>query len=412
MGNNQNKPAKETKVRVVRDYKRDKHIVNHTPRVTILKAHTTRVNCLLQVSDSTLVTGSRRTLKRWTLYGNLLSKFVGHYAAVRNVFEVDQNTMVSGAFDGCIMVWDVATATCILSVQAHTVPIQSLTPLRLQHYGADPHNRPLPPPRLLLLSTVEDPLRRNEYKAWRLDYNNNNEGQPRIRCSPVEVKAQTTGDNFLTEAPSKVLQLRSEQTLVICTGTGMIRTHPIRMSYIGYILGVATTTYESIGQVSCMIELPTNGYLALALQDHSILIWSTAAQRSITFDGHNGRVTTMTLSGTNLVSSSPKDRRICVWDVAFLDNDAENFDTSRCLLDSFLTTSSILKMIELKDACIATCGNNSSGEVIEIRDTKNRIYQTTLVLLCCEVIRNYMVPIETTKQELKSVLPNELIELL
>jgi len=104
--------------------------------VSYFKLHFDRINCICELQDGSLVSGSDKnagrvlkqqrgeekyeTLKRWNDDGTIVQTYAGHQHGVTHVIELNRNVIVSGC-QSEIKTWSVASGECLHTLDNHIV---------------------------------------------------------------------------------------------------------------------------------------------------------------------------------------------------------------------------------------------------------------------------------------------------
>jgi len=89
------------------------------PSLSVPSPHPYSVNALVGLSDGSFVScGSEHAVKRWLIGADpsslsLVGTYVGHGGSVTCAAEIDDNTFVTGSYDGYLREWDKATCECL-----------------------------------------------------------------------------------------------------------------------------------------------------------------------------------------------------------------------------------------------------------------------------------------------------------
>jgi WD40 repeat protein len=98
------------------------YTINDGNLVSSLKAHTSDVEDLVQISADLLASSSHDgTVRIWNLTTNTC-KFIlrGHTNSVRRLKQITSNILASGSYDATIKLWDIASGQLIRTLTGHT----------------------------------------------------------------------------------------------------------------------------------------------------------------------------------------------------------------------------------------------------------------------------------------------------
>ena len=86
-----------------------------------LEGHTSYVNCMIQLTDGRLVSGSDdNTLKIWdTISGSCLMTLEGHTNSVFCVTQLTYGRLVSSSIDNTLRIWDTISGSCLMTLEGH-----------------------------------------------------------------------------------------------------------------------------------------------------------------------------------------------------------------------------------------------------------------------------------------------------
>jgi len=83
-------------------------------KVKTWKEHNTYVKCLCELSDGTIVSGSKDIINRWNLdSGECVGRFTGFSSIVRVVRDMNDRKTIASLEDRAIRIWDLLTENCL-----------------------------------------------------------------------------------------------------------------------------------------------------------------------------------------------------------------------------------------------------------------------------------------------------------
>lgn len=224
-----------------------------------------------------LVSGSfDKTLKLWSLEGELQKVFLGHTDAVRSVAtSADGQTMVSGSSDKTIKVWDLQTGNLLETLTGHSGPVWSVA---------------ISPDGQTLASGSYD----GTIKIWDL---------------PTGQLIRTLPEHY--DSVWSVTISPDGRTLVSGSYDGKIKIWDLQT---GQLLRSLMGHTEAVRSVA----ISQNGKrLASGSWDKTIKIWDLQTGNLLqTLTGHSDRVVSVAFAPTGqTIASGSLDRTIQIWDL-------------------------------------------------------------------------------------------------
>eukprot|EP01102_Stenamoeba_stenopodia_P008907 TRINITY_DN2604_c0_g1_i9.p1 TRINITY_DN2604_c0_g1~~TRINITY_DN2604_c0_g1_i9.p1 ORF type:complete len:412 (+),score=58.54 TRINITY_DN2604_c0_g1_i9:261-1496(+) len=322
------------------------------PFVPFPKPHSSWVRDIIQLNDDTLVSCSYdKTVKRWTVKGQLLNSFLGHSVDVFCVMEVDDNTFISGSADLTIKVWNKTTGECLRTVQT-TDSIWSL--LRLRNNST------------FLCGLRDGKMEERSLNNFETLHTLHN--HTHAVCSMCEVSSGAVVSASV-DATLKVWDMKTKTVIYTMTG-------------------------HSSG-VNKVIELRNTTTVASGSHDQTVCVWDvTTGKRVRVLKGHQNEVFGLVelRDGTLLSGSYSEPMR--EWDI----------HKEKCVA-TYRLMNGVISMTELRDGSIAI-GGDVRGEM-QVRKTWNT-QQISLSQKCCQVIAKHQHRFDMAN--LKQNLPTELYE--
>lgn len=285
--------------------------------IKTLKGHGDWVNCLIELRDSRLVSGSEDgTIKLWSTTENKpLSVYKGHTDAVLGLIQFTNTQLISCSRDKTVKIWNISNGKEInsLSINQPFCCICSVSDTSIALGGGDNAIR--------LVNLAEE----TEIPEFAILEGHTNQVQA-IICVDVlkSIYASGSDDNTI-----KVWDFDLKKTMFTLEGhKGSVKTltmlrdgrlasgsndYSIKLWNVKSMEVVLTFT-EYNSHPMCLIQISEN-QLASASSDWSIIIWNiTTTAEEFRLEGHEEGVGIILLTQFGQIASGSMDKTIKIWE--------------------------------------------------------------------------------------------------
>ncbi|MBS1988026.1 WD40 repeat domain-containing protein [Candidatus Dependentiae bacterium] len=274
--------------------------------VSTLEGHTGWVNCIKQLNDGRLTSGSRdKTIKVWDLNTNrCFVTLEGHAGSVKCIKQLNDGRLVSCSCDRTIKLWDLNTNRCVATLEGHKSGVNCITQLNDGR----------------LASCSDD----GTIKLWNLDTN---------RC---------------------VATLKGHRDLVRCItqlndGRFVSGSHDETIKVWDLNTNECIATLEGHRNSVICIKQLNDGRLVSCSRDKTIKVWNFDTNRCVaTLEGHRDWVNCITQLDDGRLASCSDDGTIKLLDL----------NTNRCVATLEGHRNWVRFITQLNDGRLASCSDD------------------------------------------------------